>query len=155
VYKLEPERKSRGCVNVLAAIGLITLVVFGLLIIVVFAASAGGSSGSSYSRIHQVVYKLTTSRHDGNGGQYCRYGFDTTYQMPSGTSQRSVSVCENSGIAQVDQFSGSYGDYVYLSVQNDEQYAKISCEIFIDGKLAYQTFSEGQYVIASCSGSIE
>lgn len=154
MYALQPEKKNRGCVNVLAAIGLVTLGIVSLLGIVLVISMLSVGNLSASSQTHHVVYKLTTDRHDGNGGRYCRYGFDTTYQMPSGTAQKSTDVCENSGIADVDQFTGSRGDFVYLSVQNDKQFAKISCQIYIDGKLAYQTYSEGQYVIASCSGSI-
>lgn len=98
----------------------------------------------------QVVYKITTSRDWG----LC-YGFDTTYEMPHGTSQRPVSICDGATSAVVDKRTGSRGDFVYLSVQNDKDSAVIGCEIYIDGNLTFQNYSQGQYVIASCSGSID
>lgn len=114
-----------------------------------FAASVSRSTNAPPS-IHQVVYKITTSRDWG----LC-YGFDTTYEMPHGTSQRPVSICDGATSAVVDKRTGSRGDFVYLSAQNDKDSAIIGCEIYIDGELAFQNYSQGQYVITSCSGRID
>jgi hypothetical protein len=113
----------------------------------IMRASVSSSNSSSSQR--QVVYKATTSL-----GSGCN-GIDTTYEMPSGTSQKTVSMCKGKTSAVVDQRTGSRGDFVYLAVQNDKMFARIGCEIYVDGKLVHQTHSEGQYVIASCSGSID
>lgn len=135
---------------------LLVLFCIGAIGVVSMAGISGGvtGSGASYagssSSIHRVVYKVTTNRNWGS----C-YWFDTTYEMQSGTAQKSVSICDSATTTVVDQRTGSAGDFVYLSVQNDEQAARISCQIYIDGKVVYQTWSNGQYVIASCSGSIE
>jgi len=150
MYTLQPKKKSRGCLAVLAIAGITAMVGLALIIFLAFAASALGRSDSRSPLTHRVVYKVTTNRNWGS----C-YGFDTTYEMPSGTAQKSVSICDGNTTTDVDQRSGSRGDFVYLSVQNDKQAARISCQIYIDGKLVYQTWSNGQYVIASCSGSIE
>lgn len=111
------------------------------------------NSGSAPSSSHSVVYEVTTSR-DSSVYPTC-YGFDTTYEMPSGTSQKPVSICDGKTSTVVDKRSGNSGDFVYLSVQNDKQSARIGCEIYIDGKLAYQNYSQGQYVITDCSGRVE
>lgn len=118
-------------------------VVYGAMVF----SSERTTPANAVSRSHQVIYKVTTSRDRGN----C-YGFDTTYEMQSGTAQKAVSICDGKTSTVVDQRTGQTGDFVYLSVQNDEMWAKISCEIHVSGKLLYKTYSEGQFVIASCSG---
>lgn len=133
---------------------IIAWIAFGIVMLyvakgVISSPSYTSTSASAVQRSHQVIYKVTTSRDRGG----C-YGFDTTYEMQSGTAQKSVSICDGKPSTVVDQRTGHSGDFVYLSVQNDEQWAKISCEIHIDDKLVHKTFSDGQYVIASCSGSI-
>jgi hypothetical protein len=110
-------------------------------------------SVSHASTYHDVVYKVATNRTD-YGSWHC-FNFDATYEMPSGTAQRPAAICDGDRSAIVDHRTANLGDSVYLSVQNDEYYAVISCEIWIDGALAFQTYSEGQYKIASCSGSVD
>ena len=149
MYTLGPEKKSNGCIKTLAVIGAIALVVVAIFVVAVMGATRSIRSGGNLSASRQVVYKITTNRDWGT----C-YGFDTTYEMPSGTSQKSVSLCDGKTSGVVDQRSAARGDFVYLSVQNDEQLAKIGCEIYVDGRLLFHTQSEGQYVIASCSGTV-
>lgn len=149
MYTLQAPKKSNGCMIFFAVIGVITVAIVGLFVIAILAASGTPTSASTVSRGHEVIYKITTDRDWGN----C-YGFDVTYEMTSGTAQKSVSICDGDTSTIVDQRRGHSGDFVYISVQNDEQSARISCEIYIDGKLVHKTYSDGQYVIASCSGSI-
>lgn len=139
--------KSRGCTNVLAFIGGIVVVLFACSF---FGLSLPSSSSASIS--HNVVYQITTDR-DSSVYPSC-FSFDTTYEMANGTAQKRASICNGDNTTVVDQFVGSRGDFVYLSLQNDEYWAQIGCEIYVDGKLLYQTYSEGQYIIASCSGTI-
>lgn len=152
MYALQPEKKSNGCVTALAVIGVIALAVVGLFVVAVFAVSSGSGGVSGSSTTRQIVYKVRTDR-DSSIYPSC-YWFDATYEMPSGTAQRPASICDGAYTGVVDQRSAQRGDFVYLSVQNDKYYAGISCEIHIDGKLVYQTQSAGQYVIASCSGTV-
>jgi len=149
MYALQPEKKSSGCGKALATIGVFALFVIGLLVLVLVVALNMPSYADTAPSTHRIVYKVTTARDWGG----C-YGFDVTYEMPSGTSQKSVSICDGARTAIVDERNAKRGDFVYLAVQNDEQSARIGCEIHIDGKLVHRTYSEGQYVIASCSGSI-
>lgn len=152
MYALQPEKKSNGCLTVFAVIGVIALAVAGLFVVGVFAATSQPSSARNSSTTRTIVYKVTTAR-DSSVYPSC-YWFDATYEMPSGTAQKSASICDGARSAEVDRRTGSPGDFVYLSVQNDEMLARIGCRIYVDGKLVFQTYSEGQYVIASCSGSI-
>ena len=148
MYTLQPEKKSGGCVKVLAIVGAIVLVFVGI-VFGLFVISAASSVGSTSATRH-VVYQATTNRLKWSN---C-FGFDATYEMPAGTAQKSGGPCNGSKSVIVDQRTASPGDFVYLSIQNDEWSARIGCEIYIDEKLVYQTHSEGQYVIASCSGSV-
>lgn len=153
MYTLQAPKKSYGCTTVLAVIGGLTLFVIGAIFLMGFVAAVGRSSSyasSHASTQHHVVYKVTTSR----DWDECYY-FDVTYEMPSGTSQNSAAICDGKTSAVIDQRSADLGDFVYLSVQNDEQSANIGCQIWIDGSLVYETHSQGQYVIASCSGSVD
>lgn len=143
--------KQQGCTITLG------LTVAAICIVIALAGdlSAGYSpnvSAVSASRVRRVVYKVTTNR-DSSIYPSC-YAFDTTYAVPNGTAQRSVNICNGARTEVVHTFTGSRGDFVYLSVQNDEYLARIACEIYIDDELVYRTFSQGQYVIASCGGSI-
>lgn len=151
MYQLQPQKKSNGCVMVFAALGAVALVVVALLAFAVFVLAGTDSSAATYQpTTYDVTYMIATER---DTRSYC-YDFDTTYEMPSGTAQRAVSICNGAATAIVDRRVASRGDFVYLSVQNDEFSARISCEIYVNGMRIFQTYSEGQYVIASCSGSI-
>lgn len=152
MYTLQLEKKSRGCVNALAVFGAIALAVIGMFVVLGVAVSTD-SSANSYTFTRNVIYKITTNR-DSNVWPSC-YWFDVTYEMKSGTAQKSVSICDGKRSATVDTLQASYGDFVYLSVQNDKMAARIGCEIYVDGTLVHKTQSEGQYVIASCSGSVQ
>ncbi len=153
MYTLEPENKSSGCLlKALAAIGALTMGFLVLLVVIGLAGSGSTSSVNATSTLHQVVYKITTDRETGRYPD-CFY-FGTTYQAPNGAAQKEVAICGGAQSIVVDTFRVEPGDFVYLSVQNSEYSAKISCEILIDNELIYQTFSEGKYVIASCSGLV-
>lgn len=152
MYTLQPEKKNRGCITFLAVIGAIAIILVGLFVVVVFVAMDTPSYAGSAPSTHRVVYKVITDR-DSSVYPSC-FWFDATYEMSSGTAQNSIPVCDGARTAIVDERTASRGDFVYLAVQNDEWLARIGCEIHVDGKLVHRTYSEGQYVIASCSGTI-
>src|SRR6185295_15115683 len=91
------------------------LAVIAILVLLAVVNSPHASSRALASRAaaftntppstHQVVYKVATSRDVAE----C-YGFDTTYQMPSGTAQKTVNICDGSHRTVVDQRTGSRGD---------------------------------------------
>lgn len=178
MYTLQAPKKSNGCMTVLAVIGGLTVIVMaGILFFSVLAgfniagtreplsgvqvpgADLVGNSGSHAETqvlrqpapilMHEVVYKVTSNR----DWDEC-YSFDATYEMPDGTSQSSASICGGAQSAVVNRRTAATGDFVYLSVQNDEMWATIGCEIEIDGVPVFVTHSTGQFVIASCSGAV-
>lgn len=148
MYNLQPPKKSRGCVNVLAVIGGISLALFAIVLLGGFTLLGSTPAPSS----HEVIYKVTTNLDSGTWPT-CNY-FDTTYDLRGGTAQKTVSICDGDHHTEVDRFTAQRGDFVYLSVQNGQRYGGVTCQIFVDGALLYHTHSDGQYVIASCSGSI-
>lgn len=96
---------------------------------------------------HKVVYKVSVL-------QSGCHSIGTTYKMPNGTAQKDVRACSDSTTVTIDSRTAQRGDFLYLSVQNDENFTTISCQIFVDDILTYQTKSTGEYVIASCSGKL-
>jgi hypothetical protein len=173
MYTLQAPKKSNGCVTVLAIIGGLTVIgVGGIFLLSFFGlfASAVASSSHSAPALHEVIYKVTMDRrYTGSdiddtldpktrkllGIDDICYSFDTTYAMESGTAQKPLSVCRDDSFAVVDRRMAAQGSFVYLSVQNDQIGGPIRCEIWVDGKRQYVTQSEGQFSIASCSGSVE
>lgn len=148
MYNLQPEKKSNSLMRVLAAIGVIALAVVGLFLVAIFAAYNTPSYATTSSSTHRVKYAVTSDH-----PVLCR-DIDVTYEMAHGTAQKSVTLCDGPTSQIVDEFVGSSRDFVYLAAQNGRYYAKISCKIYIDSYLVYHTESQGQHVIASCSGSI-
>lgn len=150
MYTLRPEKKkSNVFVRILAVVGAMALAIFGCVIALLISPL---SNIASAPVSHDVVYKVRTNR-DSSVYPSC-YWFDVTYEMTGGTSQNNAAICDGAKTVEVDRFVGYSGDFVYLSVQNDKYLARIACEIYIDGKLESRTFSNGQYVIASCSGRV-
>jgi hypothetical protein len=96
---------------------------------------------------YDIVYKIQT-----NG---CT-DFDTTYQLPDGTSQSSTYTCSST---EVGHFRAHSGQFVYLSVQNLGDYnasasANFSCVIELEGMPFKQVHANGSYHIASCDGTV-
>lgn len=158
MYTLQTPKKSNGCMTLLAVIGGLTVIVMAAILFFSFLAAFGNSGSHAETQVlrqpapilmHEVVYKVTTNRDWGE----C-YFFDATYEMPDGTSQSGASICGGAQSAVVNRRTAATGDFVYLSVQNDEMLATIGCEIEIDGVPAFVTHSAGQFVIASCSGAV-
>lgn len=52
-------------------------------------------------------------------------------------------------------FTGfSSGDFVYLSVQNGDEYGTVTCRITVDGTVVSENSSDGGYAIATCQGQV-
>jgi len=78
-------------------------------------------------------------------------GFDITYQNSSGnTSQQDIS----SG-NWTYSFTGASGDFVYISAQANNENATVTTKIYYKGKLIENATSNGDYVIATSSGSLD
>lgn len=96
---------------------------------------------------HTVVYEA-----DGSGTNAGSF----TLQTPTGSQQ------EKGGLPLKNQaggtgltFSGFHsGDFVYLSVQNENPTGVVTCRIVVDGSTVSENTSTGGYVIATCSGRV-
>jgi hypothetical protein len=92
---------------------------------------------------HTVLYEATADAAYGSG----RTGM-VTAQAPGGTTQRT-------GLLPI---TGTYmfhsGDFVYLSVQNQQPAGSVTCRITVDGTVVSENTSTGGYTIASCKGRV-
>lgn len=46
------------------------------------------------------------------------------------------------------------GDFIYLSVQNGDEYGSVTCRITVDGTVVSENTSSGGYTIATCQGRV-
>lgn len=46
------------------------------------------------------------------------------------------------------------GDFVYLSVQNENGFGSVTCRIVVDGRTISENTSTGGYTIATCQGQV-
>lgn len=91
--------------------------------------------------MHTVTYQI---------GGTARNSVDLTYQNASGNSQQ-----ETINVPWSIEFQAPAGQFVYLSGQLAVKGAStITCKILIDGQIVEEATSKGEYVIASCSGSV-
>jgi len=134
---------------------IIALLVIGFIWLVFNSyANAGNYATPAYQApapsaplTYDIVYKIQT---DG-----CT-DFDTTYQLPDGTSQSSTYTCSTTEVAR---FRAHSGQFVSLSIQKLGDYsasasANFACVIELEGMPFKKVHSSGSYHIASCDGSV-
>lgn len=91
--------------------------------------------------MHTVTYQI-----GGTG----RSRVDLTYRNASGNSQQ-----ETINVPWSIEFQAPAGQFVYLSGQLAVKgKSTVTCKILVDGQVVEEAESEGEYVIASCSGSV-
>jgi hypothetical protein len=140
---------------------IIALLVTGLIWLVFNSYANAGNVDSGYSgnapayqapvsrqaQTHEVVYQIIPST--------C-INFDVTYEMPGGTSQKSIRACPGKGV--IDQRAAMHGDFLYLSAQNTTDVPtpqSFSCSISVDGEEVASVQSAGFASIASCDARIQ
>lgn len=92
---------------------------------------------------HTVLYEATADAAYGSG----RTGM-VTAQAPGGTTQRTDL------LPITGTFTFHSGDFVYLSVQNQQGLGAVTCRITVDGKVVSENTSTGGYTIATCQGRV-
>jgi len=114
-----------------------------------------------------VIYKVTQGCSGGGPADGRKMGVDVTMNTtPGNTIQRELYFWPdkkddpNAKYPTVwweweYKFQAKRGQFLYLSVQNNEPLGWVKCEIYSGGKLIDTALSEGEYVIASCSGKAE
>ena len=114
---------------------------FVLLLILPSFSGGGGASSSKKPRptTYKVEYRVSGSSSEAS----------LTYQNKSGgTDQKLVS------LPWKYSFSGSPGDFLYLSAQNQQSYGTVKTEIKLNGAVVQSAESNDEYGIASVSGRI-
>jgi hypothetical protein len=95
------------------------------------------------------------------GSNLSSTNYQVTYEIGGTTNRASITYENEQGnIEQMDinvpwkkSMTVSYGQFLYISAQNDLESGSITCKIIVDGKEFKSAVSSGAYVIASCSGS--
>jgi hypothetical protein len=114
------------------------------LILAAIAVAVGVSVGPSTTATHTVVYEATADGNTGGG----RTGM-VTAQTESGTSQGTGPLPFSDTLTSFHS-----GDFVYLSVQNQQPAGSVSCRITVDGVVLSENTSSGGYTIATCQGRV-
>lgn len=119
-----------------------SLIVTVLLFLALLTQACGNTQPAQkapQSTSHTVTYQATGSK---------EARIDLTYQNETGGT-----VQESYIVPWKKDFKMNPGDFTYLSVQINGT-GEIACSISVDGVIVKQAKSSGQYVIASCSGSV-
>jgi hypothetical protein len=132
----EKPKKKRNCLEIGIAI-VIVLVVF---IVWIMGSSPSGSSSSSRQTSYQVIYEITGTAHD---------GVSLTYENAQGGTEQGTYI-----LPETIRFTMNYGDFAYISAQNEDDHGSVTCRILIDGVEWKKSTSTGAYVIATYSGSV-
>ena len=106
---------------------------------------AGATTQHPSSATHTVVYTVTADGNTGGG----RTGMVTAQTDNGGTSQGTGALPFSDTLT-----SFHTGDFVYLSVQNQQPAGSVTCRIAVDGVVVSENTSSGAYVIATCQGSV-
>lgn len=99
---------------------------------------------------HKVVYAA-----DGSVSTTANY----TWATPGGGTQQAEGADLPLMTKGTDEIGITYdgfgsGAFVYLSVQNAEEYGSVTCRIIVDGVEVSVNTSSGAYVIATCEGAV-
>ena len=100
---------------------------------------------------HTVVYEA-----EGPGSTVPRTASSTLRSDDGGTRQGDIDLPlrnqdGNTGLT----FTGfSSGAFVYLSIQNGDEYGSVSCRITVDGEVISKNTSDGGAAIATCQGQV-
>lgn len=135
------------------------IVVGGLLAIVVLALLLHAGSKPGVTPPPAAVGSYTTTTHtvtymaDAEGTNAGTY---TLRSDDGGTRQGDADLpMKNKAGGYGLSFEGfSSGDFVYLSVQNDNGYGSVTCRIVVDGQTISENTSTGGYKIATCSSQV-
>jgi hypothetical protein len=114
------------------------------LILAAVAVALGVWVVPSTTATHTVVYEATADAYTGGG----RTGM-VTAQTESGTSQGTGALPFSDTLTSFHS-----GDFVYLSVQNQQPAGSVTCRITVDGVVVSENTSVGGYAIATCQGRV-
>lgn len=119
------------------------LIILGAVAILGVAVLALNWPASS-SATHTVVYTAEADAAYGSG----RTGM-VTIQSPGGGTSQTTGV-----LPFTSTLTFGTGDFVYLSVQNQQGAGSVTCRITVDGTVVSENTSSGGFTIASCQGRV-
>lgn len=100
---------------------------------------------------HTVVYEAEAP--DSEGPRTANY---TLRSSDGGTVQGDIDLpLKNQNGTLGLTFTGfGTGAFVYLSVQNGDEYGSVTCRITVDGAVVSENTSSGGFTIATCQGQV-
>lgn len=150
---IDDKPAGHGMRNAAIAIAAVTVVLVALIVLLNAGNKSAGTaipaSVASYTpAVHTVSYEA-----DGDGTKAGNY---TLRAADGGTRQGEADLpLMNKAGGTGLQLSGFQpGDFVYLSVQNDNGYGSVTCRIVVDGQTISENTSTGGYTIATCQGQV-
>jgi hypothetical protein len=149
LYRNEnPKKKKSG--------GLGCLLIIAIIVIIIWAISAlGSTTGGGSSSGGVITPSPTAAKREAR----VRYAITGTAKTVSITMENAQGNTEQFGEVSVPvQISLGVvpcGTFVCISAQNQGRSGSVSCEITHNSRPGEEATSVGEYVIASCSGSVE
>ncbi len=135
-----PVPKKNNNAMTLLIISIAVVVLFALYSLInSFIEPTGTSPSNTANSTYVVMYEVTGSATNA----------DFTYENSSGGTEQATY-----WLPKTIDFLGQYGDFVYISAQNNDDSGSIQCRILINGVEYKKARSSGAYVIASCSGRV-
>jgi len=136
--KKKESTNRRTCIVVL-------VVIIGILCVIAFVTSSLGGGDSTYRPrstpvTYDVNYRVTGS---------ASYADMTYNNADDGTEQ-----LDNVRLPWNQRFNMQYGQFMYISAQNQSESGSVTCEILVNNKVVKKSTSSGAYVIATCSGRV-
>lgn len=136
--------------NVIAGIGLsiVTLAAISALAWGLKQSGAPSADVGGHST-HAVLYEAEGQRARGLRSA------SITLQTPDGSSQAQVNLPMRTKAGDTGlTYTFTTGDFVYLSVQNQDAAGSVTCRITVDGSVISENTSSGGYAIATCQGRV-
>lgn len=75
---------------------------------------------------------------------------DVTMRNQTGNTEQ----ISNVKVPNAQEYTMERGDFVYISAQNQGETGSVTCEIEVNGVVVETATSTGEFVIATCSGSV-
>lgn len=145
---------DHGLRNTLLVLGGFLVVVAALALVLRAGSATAGSpnppaSAAPYTPVvHTVSYEA-----DGDGTNAGTY---TLRSADGGTRQGNADLplTNKAGSLGLKLTGFGSGDFVYLSIQNENGYGSVTCRIVVDGVTISENTSDGGYTIATCQGQV-
>lgn len=151
----EPTAAGRTARNALLVAGGFVLVAAVLAALLIAGNQSAGRAATPPAAVtsytpatHTVSYEA-----DGDGTDAGTY---TLRSADGGTRQgdADLPLTNKAGGIGLQLVGFEPGDFVYLSIQNDNGYGSVTCRIVVDGVTVSENTSSGAYTIATCQGQV-